>query len=207
MNELSKNQSSATVEPAQPAVPNPQPPAPNPQPTLCRRRLLKALGATGGTLAASMLLPEKWENPLIEVGYLPAHAQVSGFIIFDLARDRVEPIVPCLNNGDEGQQYQVTLHYESSFGDVLPGSIVDHSFEFSNGLSGSFERVMEAENFEGDGFSGTITYFVCTAFGSAGNDSVMTTVVLTTTAGRHSNQLSVTTSRPVDALGANFFEG
>lgn len=44
---------------------------------LSRRHLLKALAATGGAAAASSLLPSKWVKPVVDVGLLPAHAQVS----------------------------------------------------------------------------------------------------------------------------------
>jgi hypothetical protein len=42
-----------------------------------RRQLLKTLVTAGGTVTASMLLPSSWIKPDIEVGVLPAHAQVS----------------------------------------------------------------------------------------------------------------------------------
>jgi hypothetical protein len=45
--------------------------------TVSRRRLLKALIATGGAAAASTLLPSKWTKPIVEVGVLPVHAQAS----------------------------------------------------------------------------------------------------------------------------------
>ncbi|NBD36647.1 MAG: hypothetical protein GVY30_11700 [Chloroflexi bacterium] len=45
--------------------------------TLSRRELLKALLASGGVAATSMLLPCEWTSPDVEVGVLPAHAQVS----------------------------------------------------------------------------------------------------------------------------------
>ena len=45
--------------------------------TLGRRQLLKALAATSGAIAASNLLPGKWAKPVVEVGVLPAHAQMS----------------------------------------------------------------------------------------------------------------------------------
>jgi len=44
---------------------------------LSRRRLLKTILATGGAVAASTLLPSKWAEPVVEVGLLPAHAQVT----------------------------------------------------------------------------------------------------------------------------------
>ncbi len=45
--------------------------------TVGRRRLIKVIAATGGAAAASFLLPGKWFQPVIDVGVLPAHAQVS----------------------------------------------------------------------------------------------------------------------------------
>lgn len=44
---------------------------------LSRREVLKALAAIGGAAAASVLLPEKWIEPVVEAGVLPAHAQSS----------------------------------------------------------------------------------------------------------------------------------
>ncbi len=49
---------------------------PSPQ-TLGRRELLKAL-ASSGAMAAVTLLPGGWTKPVVEVGRLPIHAQVSG---------------------------------------------------------------------------------------------------------------------------------
>jgi hypothetical protein len=56
---------------------------------ISRRQLLKALTATGGAIAASSLLPKKWSGPAMDVGVLPAHAQISEIITFYecLARD------------------------------------------------------------------------------------------------------------------------
>jgi len=48
-----------------------------PRETLGRRQLLKAIAATGGAVAASTLLPGEWAKPVVEVGVLPAHAQIS----------------------------------------------------------------------------------------------------------------------------------
>jgi hypothetical protein len=45
--------------------------------TVSRRRLLKVLAAAGGAAAASTLLPSQWTRPVIEVGVLPAHAQIT----------------------------------------------------------------------------------------------------------------------------------
>ncbi len=48
---------------------------------LSRREVLKALAAIGGAAAASALLPEKWIEPVVEAGVLPAHAQSSSYIV------------------------------------------------------------------------------------------------------------------------------
>ncbi len=42
-----------------------------------RRKLLKALGAGGGALVVSAMLPGRWIKPLARIGVLPAHAQMS----------------------------------------------------------------------------------------------------------------------------------
>jgi hypothetical protein len=52
-------------------------PEETPEKTLGRRELLKALAAAGGAVTASSLLPGEWAKPVVEVGVLPAHAQVS----------------------------------------------------------------------------------------------------------------------------------
>ena len=44
---------------------------------ISRRRLLKAILAAGGAVTAATLLPSEWTAPLVEVGELPVHAQVS----------------------------------------------------------------------------------------------------------------------------------
>ena len=46
-----------------------------------RRQLIKALAATGGVVAASALAPSKWTKPSVNVGVLPAHAQITAQII------------------------------------------------------------------------------------------------------------------------------
>jgi hypothetical protein len=48
------------------------------QQELSRRQLLKIMSATGGVLATSAFLPNKWLSPMVEIGLLPAHAQATG---------------------------------------------------------------------------------------------------------------------------------
>ncbi len=42
-----------------------------------RRKLLKALAISGGAVATSKIVPERWAEPLAGLGSLPAHAQFS----------------------------------------------------------------------------------------------------------------------------------
>ena len=42
-----------------------------------RRELLKLLTASSGAIIASSLVPAKWRRPEVQIGVLPAHAQVS----------------------------------------------------------------------------------------------------------------------------------
>jgi hypothetical protein len=44
---------------------------------MSRRRLLKLIAATGGAVAASGLVPAQWITPMVNVGTLPALAQVA----------------------------------------------------------------------------------------------------------------------------------
>jgi len=44
---------------------------------ISRLRLLKTLGITAGTVAASAVIPGKWIKPIVDVGVLPAHARFS----------------------------------------------------------------------------------------------------------------------------------
>ena len=57
-----------------------------------RRKLLKVLAAGGGAVAASSLLPSQWIKPVIEVGYLPVHAQASP-TVEPTVEPTIEPIV------------------------------------------------------------------------------------------------------------------
>jgi hypothetical protein len=44
---------------------------------LTRRQVLKAIAAGSGAVAAATLLPDRWVEPVVEGGVLPAHAQIS----------------------------------------------------------------------------------------------------------------------------------
>jgi hypothetical protein len=73
---------------------------------LDRRRLLKALTVSSGVVIASSLLPNEWVKPVVEVGYLPVHAQTSpvGFVRFriELANPTTGQIVSLTQDGTTG---------------------------------------------------------------------------------------------------------
>jgi hypothetical protein len=57
---------------------------------LSRREVLKALATVGGAAAASALLPEKWVQPVVEAGIVPAHAQSSLHCVSPYTIDRCQ---------------------------------------------------------------------------------------------------------------------
>ncbi len=173
--------------------------------TLGRRRLLQSLG---GAVAASMLLPEEWVKPVLDVGYLPAHAQTSPPVappdqlaISNPDLVRLEPPVDCTSDGSPGHSYQVSFDYDSSFGDVLPGTVVHHTYQFLTGGSGAFDYALTATHIGGNGLQGQIVYNLCIRFGPPQAQAIRTTVYITTVEGRMSNQLTFDTPRPPGALG------
>jgi hypothetical protein len=51
------------------------PEANNEQVSKSRRKLLKAVAATGGAVVASALVPSEWTEPVVKAGVMPAYAQ------------------------------------------------------------------------------------------------------------------------------------
>lgn len=91
---------------------------------MSRRRLLKAIAATGGAVAASTLLPGKWTKPVVEVGVLPLHAQVSPLLtISDFQVQSLGGILYGANfdyDDEDGEVgYSARLHFEAI---PLPGA-------------------------------------------------------------------------------------
>lgn len=171
--------------------------------TIARRRLLKILGATSGVVLTSSIVPEKWTSPIVEVGYLPAHAQITGVVqVSSLRREFLG--TPCVVDDDApGNEYRISFNYSSPFGDVVEGTRLTQSVSFPDGTRSSFTVTLTSNAIGGDGSSGTISYITCTGFGPPENDSVTTRVSILTPENRVSNTESVTISRPVDAfLGA-----
>ena len=161
-----------------------------------RRRLLQTLAATGSLVAVDSLVPGQWVKPVVEVGYLPAHAQASGIVLSNGSLS-LTPGSSC--NGGAGNVYTVSFSYNNPFGGVEPGSQVQHSFEFEpSGFSGQFTQLLSAADISGDGFQGTVSYDICQAFG--GDSQLATTLRLMDSGGRASQALTFTISKPAGAL-------
>ena len=161
--------------------------------TLSRRDALKTLTAIGGAVTLSSL-PNKWETPLVEVGALPAHAQVSGAVIA-----KIEDILA----GDQQEDIFVWLVQISH--NVPAGIAVDEDglvttmeahFAFSGG-SGGMAVLLLAGIMEGDEYSGTTLGLFLLAFGT--NTHLTITLWLIDQNGEPTNRLTYKLT-PSDAV-------
>ena len=59
-----------------------------------RRKLLKILAASGSAVVASTMIPGKWLKPVVDMGVLPAHAQLSALscTTIDITNNWNEPV-------------------------------------------------------------------------------------------------------------------
>jgi hypothetical protein len=170
---------------------------------ITRRRLLQAIVATSGAVAITTL-PSQWTKPIVDVGLLPAHAQGSAvttpsptvLIISDLTRT-VVAIDGCDGPaGTKGTIYELKFSYKHSAGQINNNVTIRQVTLFS---PSDRRSEIEVKNFaiNGNGFDGTISYTVCTGFGS--DTEMITTVTLVDPSGLVSNQISVTSQRPTGA--------
>ncbi len=170
------------------------------QKIVSRRQLLQTIAS--GAMAATALLPGHWIKPLIEVGSLPAHAATStptptvAFTITTLSRNLVG-LNNCGGPGNNvGSTFEIKFNYQNSWGEVKTGTKVHHSSKFlPSGVTSA--RDMDSFSINGDGFGGSITYTVCTGFGT--DSQIITTISLTDAAAHQSNELTITSSKPVGA--------
>jgi hypothetical protein len=166
---------------------------------LGRRRLLQVMAATGGAAVAVALLPGEWVKPVVEVGHLPAHAQGSGPFVSNGVQTATGQLCTNTGTGQQGNQYEVSFSYSNTLGDVKPGSVVHHAFEFRPvAIAGSFDVPLTATHITGDGYSGVIRYNVCIAFASA--TELVNTISLTDVAGRTGAPYTFTMAKPLGAL-------
>jgi hypothetical protein len=188
---------------------------------ISRRKLLRILGTTGGSLVVSAFMPSQWVKPLIEVGYLPAHAQSSTISPTPRATSTTQPsptttrpaptvfilsnttrTLTSLNgcsgpNNSVGSLFQIKLDYKNSNGAMSQAAKITQRTHFSP--SGR-EANSTITNFTltGDGFKGSVSYTVCTGFGT--DTQATTTIIITDSNGMTSNEVAQTVDKP---LGAN----
>ncbi len=159
---------------------------------LARRRMLKLLGAGAAT---AVILPETWLKPEVEVGHLPPHAQTSSeFVTLSNAVRAYNGTICSSGSGDE---YQMTLDFNSPSGGVIAGTLVTQSSIYNSGVTTSFSNTLTASEISGTAFAGSISYTFCATFATA--TSVTTTVSLVTPTGGNSNTISTTMSKPSGA--------
>lgn len=180
---------------------------------LSRRQALKALIALTGASTLSAL-PNKWEKPLIEVGALPAFAQISPIPssvpptpsptlnISDLSvSDRQAGCDP--GGGEPGNLFLVSLSYTDPSGLTPDEARLRITFEFLPSHSiDSDQIVLGPINITGgeNGFTqGTVTVPICVAFGS--DTSVNLTVSLVNQEGVVSNELTANVVNPASPMG------
>jgi len=174
---------------------------------ISRRALLKAITATSSALMASTILPKQWHEPIVEIGYLPAHAQGSVdndddderpgiFVLSNLQRTMIS-LNGCSGPQNQvGSLFEISFDYRNSSGNLNKDSVIYQSSIFA---PSNRETTFSPANFTltGNEVRGSVRYTVCTGFGS--DTSVTTTVYMVDKDGRQSNTISTVINRPDDA--------
>lgn len=172
-----------------------------------RRDALKAVVVAAGVATLSNL-PDKWQTPVIDVGVLPAHAQISGLIFISNLTSTFTGTNDC-NFGVIGSTRDFTFDYDDPSGQVTSATIVDYTYIYSPSnfvnhdafpLGGPKPAYVLNITRVGDGFKGTITLKLCTQFAS--NNTIQDTVFITNAASSVSNVLTISTNKPPGAQGA-----
>lgn len=163
-----------------------------------RRKLLKALAATGGAVTATSLLPDKWAKPVVDVGVLPAHAQVSPTLTVGVSYDLASGINNC-NNG-AGSSYNLVITYQDPGGNVSDTSNLQVISTFNPSGAAGFTYNGPLAGWpgarSGNANAGTISAGLCTAFNTATSNTISAT--LTNDIGL-SASASDTENRPIGA--------
>lgn len=172
------------------------------QTVISRRRLLKAITATGGAVVASQAFPTQWVKPVVEAGVLPAHAQASPVTTVSNIQKTFTGTNDCQTNNLTGSSSNLSFDYNDPTGNMTNGAVVLFSTDFQTNVPAEIDLFnLAGVTVTGDAFQGTISIALCTRFGS--NSTVTNQVQLRNTQGGVSNIASVTVPRPLGAAGAD----
>ncbi|UCG85438.1 MAG: hypothetical protein JSW71_16095, partial [Gemmatimonadota bacterium] len=99
----------------------------------------------------------------------------------------------------DGSLFRFDMNYTDADGDVNQSTaVLTVAYQFNPGSSGQFQQPPEpGMSVSGDGYSGTITSYICNLFGSA--ESVTEMFTLQDSQGNPSNMLSITVPKPTGA--------
>jgi hypothetical protein len=163
-----------------------------------RRKALKTLAATTGALTLTAL-PIRWETPVVEVGYLPVHAQTSAPMIANLT-SQFAGINNCAM--DAGSLLLISFMYTDPGNKITDATIIHYQYRFlPSGNSGDGFIILgdPTENIDhiGDTFTGTIAIPFCVIFVTA--TSLEITTYITNGDGVNSNAMTIIVSAPPGA--------
>ncbi|MFH1152862.1 MAG: hypothetical protein V1793_03510 [Pseudomonadota bacterium] len=171
-----------------------------------RRRLLKKIALTTGTLGASFLLPVKWSQPLIDTVFLPAHAQTSAGSIPPVIEEFTLSLYDRFSTGGPapkaaspklwGASHTGDFDYSDNPCQVDGNTILDYivtdggELEFRSGWGTGQTLAAIGASIGGNGCSGNIAFnFLTNAFGK-------TLAISLTVNGRQSNWINSSNSIP-----------
>ena len=172
---------------------------------LSRRAVLKTLLAFGGGTALSTL-PRQWETPVVEVGLLPVHAQLSGpLTVVSTTYAPTGGVNNCGSGSIQGTDYNLALGFSDPSAGITSAATVRivSTFLPSGGSLTLYDGQISGSSLisiSGSASSGTVNVSqICTRFNA--DTSNRLDITLTNTAGQ-SVSASVTVSKPAGAFDA-----
>lgn len=153
------------------------------------------MAAAGGVVAAETLIPEKWGEPVVEIGYLPAHAQTSAGPQISGANSTPTQTA-CTTGGQPGTQHLINATYADATNGMSAGASANHTAVFQpSGASGTFTEPLTVTRITGTPAAGVVNYPICVRF-SATDTAVVLTISLTNINGQTGNSTTLTINKP-----------
>ncbi|MCB0177554.1 MAG: hypothetical protein KDI62_04945 [Anaerolineae bacterium] len=168
----------------------------NQEQCLSRREALKTLVAVSGVIALPNV-PDKWQPPVVHTGILPPFAQTSAaFTISGLVRtlqDLNDCSIPVFG---DGSSFTVSFDYNDPTGNVTSAAEILYTSDIA-GILNTIPLAASFVSITGNASHGTIVISLCTRFGTA--SAITESLILKNAVGLESNQLTLTTTRPIGA--------